>query len=188
MKCCGVSRRPTGERRRAELCGGRCLAVAYGDGFELDVSRLQELGAGEFEVSGGASSFYDALDLLVGGLVAAGGGSAGEVLDRLDDDDAADDGTPLAGIVSPGRRLLAMVLLSCGGPMDLVTGRFAGDFYLGGALDGWRTAGSCCWRVRRRRTRSWRWGCWNSGGARGTAVVRPVPGRRGGGRGGRRGR
>jgi uncharacterized protein len=124
-----------GERRRAELCGGRYLAVAHGDGFELDVSRLQELGAGEFEVSGGASSFYDALDLLVGDLVAAGGGSAEELLDRLDDDGAADDGTPLAEIVSPGRRLLAMVLLGYGGPINLVTGRFAEDFHLGGALD-----------------------------------------------------
>jgi uncharacterized protein len=124
-----------GERRRPKLCGGRYLAVAYGDGFGLDVSRLRELGAGEFEVRGGASSFYDALDLLAGGLLAASGESAGELLDRLDDDGAADDGTPLAGIVSPGRRLLARVLLGYGGPMGLVTGRFAEDFYLGGALD-----------------------------------------------------
>lgn len=124
-----------GGRLRPGLCRGRYLAVAYCDGFELDVARLRELGAEEFAVRAGASSFYDALDLLVDDLLDTSGESAEELLDRLDDDGAAGAGTPLAGIVSPRRRLLASVLLGHGGPMDLVTERFGEDGYLGEVLE-----------------------------------------------------
>ncbi|MGY0061632.1 hypothetical protein ACWY4P_34705 [Streptomyces sp. LZ34] len=124
-----------GDRRRPDLCGGRYLAVAYGEGLELDVSRLRARGAEEFAARGGAGSVYDALDLLVDDVVAATGDSAEELLDRLDDAGPVnDDGPPLADIVSPRRRLLALLLLGFGGPMDIVTERFDEEHYLGGAL------------------------------------------------------
>ncbi|WP_345575777.1 hypothetical protein [Nonomuraea rosea] len=124
-----------GDRCRPELCGGGYLAIAYGEGLELDVSRLRARGVEEFAARGGAASLYDALDLLVDDIVAASGDTVEELLDRLDDDGPAkDDETLLAGIVSPRRRLLALLLLGFGGPMDIVTERFEEEFYLGGAL------------------------------------------------------
>ncbi|MGP3975886.1 phosphoribosyltransferase [Streptomyces sp. 8N114] len=124
-----------GDQRRPELCGGRYLAVAYGEGLELDVSHLRARGVEEFAARGGAASFYEALDLLVDDFLAATGDTAEDLLDRLDDAGPAnDDRPPLADIVSPRRRLLALILLGSGGPMDIVTERFKEDSYLGDAL------------------------------------------------------
>ncbi len=123
-----------GDRRRPELCDGRYLAVAYGEGLELDVSRLRIRGVEEFAVRGSASSVYDALDLLVDDFLADAWETAEELLDRLDDAGPAEDDGPLGDIVSPRHRLLALILLGAGGPMTIVTERFEEDPYLGGIL------------------------------------------------------
>ncbi|MGI5346648.1 hypothetical protein ACQEU8_00335 [Streptomyces sp. CA-250714] len=108
---------------------------AYGEGLELDVSHLRARGVEEFAAIGSAASLYEALDLLVDDFLAATGDTAGELLDRLDDAGPVKDDWPLlAAILSPRRRLLALILLGFGGPMDVVTDRFEEEFYLGGAL------------------------------------------------------
>ncbi|MEU5097986.1 hypothetical protein [Streptomyces sp. NPDC020996] len=124
-----------GDRRRPEWCGGRYLAVAYGENLALDVEHLRSLGAERFAARGAAASLYDALDLLADDLVAATGEPVEDVLDPLEDDvSPAGDVPPLSEIVSPRRRLLALLLLGFGGPMDLVTERFEEEHYLGDAL------------------------------------------------------
>ncbi|GAA4325931.1 hypothetical protein BJY14_006152 [Actinomadura luteofluorescens] len=123
-----------GNRRRPELCAGPYLAVAYGEGLELDVSRLRAQGAEEFAARAGAASVYDALDLLAVDVVAATGDTVEELLERLEEDGPMDDGAPLTGIVSHRRRFLALLLLGFGGPMEMITARFEQDPYLGDAL------------------------------------------------------
>ncbi|MEV0660748.1 hypothetical protein ACIBI3_11730 [Actinomadura luteofluorescens] len=124
-----------GNRRRPELCAGRYLAVACGEGLELDVTHLRAQGAEKFAARAGAASVYDALDLVAVDVVAATGDTVEELVERLEDAGPMDDdGAPLADIVSPRRRFLALLLLGFGGPMEMITERFERDPYLGGAL------------------------------------------------------